>query len=119
VGVEQGVGQAFSWGRVLRFELTPDGVLYAISSAAKGRSRLMAICYVPPLNKVIVTQTLTWPHGGLLVLDYPALDNPKFLAGFDFPQKVEYVPKRDLLAVSTLYGVELIPLTELDRGVAC
>jgi len=118
VGVEQGVGQAFGWGRVLRFEISQGGCLCSTSTTAEGRSRLMGICFVPPLNKVIVTQALTWPYGGLLALDYPTLNNPKFVGGFDFPQKVEYVPKRELLAIGTLRGLEIVAISKLERQIA-
>jgi hypothetical protein len=116
VGVEQGIGQDFSWGRVVRFEWTPEGLRYSFSSAAEGRSRLMAICFVPSRNQVVVSQTLSWPHGGLLVLDYPGLETGRFLAGFNFPQKLEYVPNRDVLAVGTRDGLVLLPVSELDRA---
>jgi hypothetical protein len=114
IGVEQGIGQTFSWGRVERFSFIADGVTFAISEQLNGLTRLMAICYVPDRRKVVVSQTLSWPLGALIVADYPKLDNAKILRGFDFPQKLEFVPHRDTLALSTKDGVELMPLSDLD-----
>ncbi len=117
VGVEQGIGQMFCWGRVERFEFTEAGIRISRSVAAEGLTRLMALCFVPSRRQIVVAQTLTWPLGALLTFDYPFLDNARILRGFDFPQKVEYIPYRDLLAVNTPEGVELIPVAELDHAI--
>lgn len=117
VGVEQGIGQVFSWGRVERFEFTEVGVRASRSNAAEGLARLMALCFVPSRRQIVVSQTLSWPIGALLTFDYPSMDNVRILRGLDFPQKVEYIPHRELLAVSTLDGIELISTAELDRAI--
>lgn len=116
VGVEQGVGQTFSWGRVERFE--PGSVMRVNSCLAlEGQTRLMAICYIRGRNKVVVSQMLSWPLGALIMLDYPALDNARILRGFDFPQKLEFIPRRELLAIGTPNGVELLPMSGLNDAI--
>jgi hypothetical protein len=116
VGVEEGVAQDSGWGRVLRFDLGPNGVHDTRSAGIDGQPRLMAIAFVGSVGKVVVTQSLTWPHGRIIVLDYPDLDNPRFIAGFDLPGKIEYIPRRELLAVATRGGIELLPVSELVRA---
>lgn len=116
VGVEEGVAQDTGWGRVLRFELGAYGVRDTRSAAVEGQPRLMAIAFVASVQKVVVTQSHTWPHGRVIVLDYPELDNARFIAGFDLPGKIEYIPNRELLAVATPAGIELLPVAELARA---
>ena len=116
VGVEEGVAQDTGWGRVLRFERGPHGVRDTRSAAVDGQPRLMAIAFVTSIGKVVVTQSLTWPHGRIIVLDYPALDDARFVAGFDLPGKIEYIPRRELLAVATRGRVQLVPVSELQRA---
>lgn len=116
VGVEEGVAQDTGWGRVLRFELAPHGIHDTRSAAVESQPRLMAIAFVRSIQKVVVTQSLTWPHGRVIVLDYPELDNARFIAGFDLPGKIEYIPRRELLAVATRTGIELVPVAELARA---
>jgi SIR2-like domain len=115
VGVEEGVAQDLAWGRVERFVPAPGGMQCMRSEAVEGTPKLMGICFVPPLSKVVVTQGLTWPHGRLIVLDYPSLENARFLDGFDLPGKVKFLPKRDLLAVGTRHGVELVNIAALKK----
>jgi len=42
---ERGIGQAFSWGPVERFELVGTNMRVSRSSKAEGLTRLMALCY--------------------------------------------------------------------------
>lgn len=113
VGVEEGVAQDGAWGRVETFHLEPHGVTCTPSAALEGLPRLMGICFVPPLQVVVVTQSRTWPHGRLIVVDYPSLANARFVSGFDLPGKIAFVPVRNVLAVGTYQGVELVDLSEL------
>jgi len=113
VAVEEGVAQDGAWGRVETFRLSPHGVTCVPSAELEGQPRLMGICFIPPLQLVVVTQSLTWPHGRLIVVDYPSLSNARFIAGFDLPGKIAFVPVRDMLAVGTHHGVELVELSEL------
>jgi hypothetical protein len=117
VGVEQGVGQTFSWGRVERFDLGNPTNQISRSAALEGHMYLMAICYVPDRQEVVVSQTLSWPLGALLVLDYPGLNNVRVLRGFDFPQKLEFIRNRNLLAISSPGGIGLLPTGELDKAI--
>lgn len=110
VGVEQGIGQAFSWGRVERFSLESDGLHVTDCAVLEGRTRLMALCYAPPTRSIVITQTLAWPLGALVFVNYPEMDDVRILRGFDMPQKIEFVPVREQLAVSTPDGLLLLSL---------
>lgn len=116
VAVELGVGQEFCWGGVLRFDIEGEETQVVRSEAAEGMSRLTAICVVRSRDQVAVTRMLSWPHGALLVLDLPNLDRPRLLEGFDFPEKVAYLPGEDALAVSVRGGVVLVPAADLDEA---
>ncbi|HTD37303.1 MAG TPA: SIR2 family protein, partial [Candidatus Limnocylindrales bacterium] len=98
VAVEEGVARDSAWGRVESFVLGTK-VTVKRSTALEGLPRMMGVCFVPPRQIVVVTQCLTWPHGRLIAVDYPSLENARFVAGFDLPQKIAYVPARDQLAV--------------------
>ena len=116
VGVEEGVAQDGAWGRVETFRLNPHGVTCVPSAELEGQPRLMGICFVPPLHVVVVTQSRTWPHGRLIVVDYPSLANARVVSGFDLPGKIAFVPIRNVLAVGTHHGVELVDLSELTAA---
>jgi hypothetical protein len=115
VGVEQGIGQAFSWGRVQRFDVAQSPVAITRSSELEGQTRLMSVCFAGSLRKVVVAQALTWPLGAIIFLDYPTMSNARIVRGFDMPGKLAYLAGGDLLAVSTRSGVMLHALEELHR----
>lgn len=116
VAVEQGIGQAASWGRAHRFLVDGDRVTSQLAPSVDGMPRLMGVCFVPGLRKVVLARCLSWPLGGLIVLDYPTLDKAGVLTGFNLPSALAHVPGRGELAVQTADGVCLIPVQALNEA---
>ncbi|HEY0394152.1 MAG TPA: hypothetical protein VGD01_06625 [Candidatus Elarobacter sp.] len=116
VGVEEGVAHEGGWGRAALYHIEAHPVTYTYSAELEGLPRLMGLCFVPPLGCVVVTQSLTWPYGRLIVVDYPALSNARSLAGFDLPGNIAFVPGRNMLAVATRSGLELLPIDVLAQA---
>lgn len=113
IGLEEGVANNLAWGRLEIFERAST-VRALRAEVMEGLPRLMGLCFIPDRSQVVVTQNLTWPHGRLIVLDYPKLDCARFVNGFDLPLRIAYVPNRKVLAVGTSAGVELVPASILD-----
>jgi len=103
VAVEQGVGQAHGWGRVL--ELTRSGEAWNFDVRVSGFSRLFGAAYYPRRHLVLLAQNLTWPFGRLLAFHYPSFLLAGALAGLDFPERIATHPSWDFVIISSRSGL--------------
>jgi hypothetical protein len=117
LGIDAGVAGATGWGRLKCFEIRDAEVTSRFSPGVEGYPLLQAVCFVPTLRQVVVSQTRVWPHGRLIVLDYPDLDHPRYLEGFDAPTWLAYLPDRDVIAVGVRDGVHLMAAEGLKEAV--
>jgi hypothetical protein len=115
LALELGMSQAYSWGRVIEFNLQKfrqTGNRFEL-----GLPRLFDLCVVK--GKILITQSLPAPSGNILIFDYPLprslkKQKPRQLSGFDFPCRIVWHHNWNYVLCSDRLGLHSIPLTELE-----
>jgi hypothetical protein len=109
LGLELGVAQSNSWGRIIEFDLqtfSPSTHVYDL-----GLPRLFDLCVLPN-KKVLVSQHFPAPAGTILVYDYPPTTRQKKLSGFHFPNKLLFHPSWPFVICADRVGLHRVPLAE-------
>ena len=105
------------WERLKCFDISGAEVTSRIGPSVERYPLLQAVCFIPTLRQVVVSQTPVWPHGRLILLGYSALNRPRYLTGFDAPTWLAYIPGRDMLAVGVRGEVHLMAMESLREAV--
>jgi hypothetical protein len=109
IGLELGVAQSNSWGRLVIFDLS--GSAAGLTVHDLGLARLFDVCALPS-GRILIAQHLPFPAGAVLVFDQPPTTELKRIAGFDFPHKIVHHPAWPFVLCSDRAGLHRIPLHE-------
>jgi SIR2-like domain len=111
LGLELGVAQANSWGRITEFCLRTRRPRRIFDL---GHARLFDICVLKAKKKILIAQLFPWPEGAILVFDYPPKQALKRVKGFHFPNRVVFHQNWSNILCSDQHGLHWIPLPEFD-----